>query len=93
MKNIIINPVQTLSTTMSEHLLNNKVILCTSIVANLDLQHALNCVKRILQSEKIYHAKPIELLVNLVSSIFADNQFIVDIRNQLIIDNKNAIMH
>ena len=81
LKNIIINSVQTFLTTMSKCLFNNKLIFCTNIAANLDLQYALNRVKKILQSKKIYHAKPIESLIDFANFILVDNQFIVDIRN------------
>ena len=46
-----------------------------------------------LLSEKIYRKKLTELLIKFVDFMFSDNQFVIDIRSELIIRDENTIIH
>ena len=49
--------------------------------------------KNALLSKKTYYEKLIESLIKFADFILSDDQFVIDIRNELIIHNENIIIH
>ena len=54
---------------------------------------ATKTIKNVLLLKQAYREKSIESLIELVDFMFSDDQFIIDIQNELIIRDKNTITH
>ena len=69
------------------------IIIIKNVIIYVSKRVAVKAIENVLLLKQIYYEKSIKLLIEFVDFMFSNDQFIIDIRSELIICDENTMIH